>query len=184
MEDQPGRYSLTGSDGAGGIWQFDGLKTGKYSLSISYANTPEDAARIQALPAKHAIDPQAAPFWIGKARTKPLAIEITDQRSAAAEPQRQEAKALNKDQVIAKARQWLTQAQGKELSRQPAFQFSKEDLAKAPIIVAKDGANWRVVFANSRGNKVAIWTDAQGNMVKVQLADPGVPVRRTVTAGI
>ncbi len=60
-------YRLTGPDGAGGIWWFDDLKAGTYSVSIGYENT------------------QALAGWVGKVVTKELAVEIVE-KAATTQP--------------------------------------------------------------------------------------------------
>jgi hypothetical protein len=57
-------FRLTGSDGAGGEWYFDGLAAGKYTVSIAYENT------------------QGSAGWIGKVTTKELAVEIVGKTAA------------------------------------------------------------------------------------------------------
>jgi hypothetical protein len=69
MPKKPGKLRLIGDDPAGGIWYFDDLAPGKYTLTITYQNKPDERA--------------AAGSWTGKAETKPLAFEITDAPPAA-----------------------------------------------------------------------------------------------------
>ncbi len=73
LDGKLGQFRLIGSDGAGGIWYFDGLKPGKYTISMAYENTKAG--------------PEDAPNWVGKATTKELTVEITD-KSAASQPAR------------------------------------------------------------------------------------------------
>lgn len=74
LKQQDKAFRLTGSDGAGGVWWFDGLKAGKYTVSIAYEST--QAAADNLVKNGKADD---GPFWIGKVVTKELAIEIVDE---------------------------------------------------------------------------------------------------------
>lgn len=71
LDGKPGQYRLIGSDGAGGIWYFDGLKVGTYSLAMVYENS--------------LASPKDAPYWVGKASTKEATVEISDKPSANAD---------------------------------------------------------------------------------------------------
>lgn len=74
----PGSFRLIGSDGAGGIWYFDGLAAGKYTIRMTYENDPEAPHHATA----QAAGADAPPVWVGKAVTKDLAVEIADPKSA------------------------------------------------------------------------------------------------------
>ena len=76
LSEKQGQLRLIGSDGIGGFWYIDGLKKGKHTIRILYKNnktaqdigTPEADGRI----------------WSGKATTRELTIEITDNAPASA----------------------------------------------------------------------------------------------------
>ncbi|MEI6235072.1 MAG: hypothetical protein WCT04_18600 [Planctomycetota bacterium] len=73
----PGAYKLTGSDGAGGWWWFDGLQSGNYTISMTCSNTQKSWEHLLETPAKKSIaDAKTTPFWIGSAVTKELIIDI------------------------------------------------------------------------------------------------------------
>jgi RNA polymerase sigma factor (sigma-70 family) len=59
---------LSGTDPSGFLWQFDGLRPGKYLLSFRYEYESDDG--------------KAPPFWRGKATTEEIAFEILDGRNA------------------------------------------------------------------------------------------------------
>jgi hypothetical protein len=66
---------LTGPDGSGGGWYFDGLVPGKYLLSFSYENT--EATLAQFLRARPRALAPGQSFWLGKVTTNEVALEIT-----------------------------------------------------------------------------------------------------------
>ena len=74
---------LGGSDGAGGNWYFDGLKPGRYSVHFVFENGEGMLRPVLGRPAKHAIDPNEAPFWMGKVITKDVVVEVADERMKA-----------------------------------------------------------------------------------------------------
>jgi hypothetical protein len=69
---------LIGQDGTGGVWYFDGLKPGNYTLSFEYENSEQMVQNLPNRPAPHAIDLKAGPYWFGKAKTKEAAVEIVE----------------------------------------------------------------------------------------------------------
>ena len=69
---------LSGSDGTGGHWHFDGLKPGKYTVHFVVENNDDLLKSVLDRLAKHVIDPKEAPFWMGKATTKEMAVELVE----------------------------------------------------------------------------------------------------------
>lgn len=65
-------FRLTGSEEAGGFWYFDGLKPGKYTVSITYEDTQ---AAVDEL--KKFSKVGAESFWVGTVTTKELTVELT-----------------------------------------------------------------------------------------------------------
>jgi len=67
---------LVGSDGSGGAWAMDGLKPGSYRFHFAYKNDKETDAFFK----------NAQPFWVGKAQTEDVGLEINAplERNAAA----------------------------------------------------------------------------------------------------
>lgn len=62
LAEKNGAWHVQGDDGFGGIWLFDGLRPGKYSLSAHYDSTQfTDRSRS---------------VWRGSARTQPVEIEV------------------------------------------------------------------------------------------------------------
>lgn len=57
---------LSGGDGSGTVWSFDGLVAGKYSLSFGYQNKVEQVRILK----------NAQPFWIGTLQTDAVEVEI------------------------------------------------------------------------------------------------------------
>lgn len=64
LDEKLGQVRLVGSDGAGGIWYFDGLKPGKHTVRITYQNAEAGTKDV--------------PIWVGKATTNELTVEIAD----------------------------------------------------------------------------------------------------------
>ncbi|MFI5380696.1 MAG: hypothetical protein ACHRHE_15465 [Tepidisphaerales bacterium] len=69
---------LSGPDGAGGTWHIDIPQPGKYPLRFSHANNDERLKSVLARPAKHAVDPKEAPFWMGKITTPEMTVEVVE----------------------------------------------------------------------------------------------------------
>jgi hypothetical protein len=69
---------LSGPDGAGGTWHLDITQPGKYPLRLVHANNEERLKAVLARPAKHAIDPKEAPFWVGKVSTPEMVVEVVE----------------------------------------------------------------------------------------------------------
>ena len=58
-----GRLKLSAYDGFGGVWWFDGLRPGKYRISLVYENrepTTRDGLTV----------------WVGRGETLPMTVEI------------------------------------------------------------------------------------------------------------
>jgi hypothetical protein len=66
---------LSGEDGSGGYWYFDGLTPGKYRLRIRYENTAKQTEAL--LRDRPAVADAGPPFWVGKAGTAEVEFEIT-----------------------------------------------------------------------------------------------------------
>lgn len=60
---------LIGYDGTGGVWYFDALGPGKYTIRFDCENTQE-------APVPQPGEAPAPPYWIGQATTQPVTIEI------------------------------------------------------------------------------------------------------------
>ncbi|MGA2498657.1 MAG: hypothetical protein ABSH20_13005, partial [Tepidisphaeraceae bacterium] len=69
---------LVGSDGAGGHWHFDIPQPGKYPLRFTCVNNEDRLKSVLARPAKHAIDPKEAPFWMGKVTAPEMTAEVVE----------------------------------------------------------------------------------------------------------
>ncbi len=67
-----------GADEDGFFWEFHNLKPGRYSVEIRYENTRDEIRLGNKSP--------ITVLWVGKATTKPLAVEIVDQPAAANGP--------------------------------------------------------------------------------------------------
>jgi hypothetical protein len=72
---------LIGSDGAGGNWHFDGLHPGTYEVGFVYESDDQTLQKVLARQTKRALNPQEAPFWIGKATTQEMKVEVVDPRT-------------------------------------------------------------------------------------------------------
>lgn len=68
-----GTLRLEWSEPGGGTWQFLNLKAGKFTLEITYENTPDLARWV----ADEETDKTAPSFWFGKAAME-LAVEIRE----------------------------------------------------------------------------------------------------------
>jgi len=76
-------FRLGGSDGLAGVWWFENLTPGKYTLYMTYHNTPEATQRtLKAFEKPTVVDPKEAPFWLGQVTTEALAIEIKEKPAA------------------------------------------------------------------------------------------------------
>ena len=71
---------LGGSDGAGGSWYFDGLKASRYTVHFVFETSQDTLKPVLGRPGKHAIDPNEAPFWMGKVTTRDLVVELAGGR--------------------------------------------------------------------------------------------------------
>ena len=75
--------SLSGGNGTGGQWHFDGLHPGKYRVHFIMEDSDDELKSFHAFTNRHTIDFKTAPFWVGKAITKDLTVEITSSGSQA-----------------------------------------------------------------------------------------------------
>ncbi len=73
-----GTFRLSGADGLAGVWFFDDLLPGQYTLFMTYENTAEASEQTVKAYGPLATDPKDVPFWSGKVTTEELTIEITD----------------------------------------------------------------------------------------------------------
>jgi hypothetical protein len=88
MADKPGQFCLTGSDGAGGVWSCNGLKPGRYTLSMTYDKTQSGPKVRREVPVGTGlgVEEKDTSDWVGKATTKELTIEITDKPPVSSKP--------------------------------------------------------------------------------------------------
>jgi hypothetical protein len=70
------RLLLLIPDGAGGAWNFDGLRPEKYKLSFEHENTEAALAKFLRLPRKKEAFEQGQPFWMGKVVTSEVEFEV------------------------------------------------------------------------------------------------------------
>ncbi len=74
-------FRLTGLEETGGFWYFEGLKPGKYTVSIAYAS-PQ--AVVAAFIKNNTVGND--PFWIGEIVTKWLTVEILEKPVGTTQP--------------------------------------------------------------------------------------------------
>jgi hypothetical protein len=72
---------LMGSDGAGGNWHFDGLHPGTYDVGFVNESNDHTLQKVLTRETRHALDPHEAPFWMGKATTQEMKVEVVEPRT-------------------------------------------------------------------------------------------------------
>jgi len=158
--DKPGQFRLVGSDGIGGVWQFEALKPGKYTLCMTYDS---DRANFRA---------KDVAYWVGKATTKELGVEITDKNPLSSKPFEKDGLqvtvTLAKETFAAEALDFKVQF--KNVSEKPFNLFNADHLEDWQIRFAKQGPggpDWHAYGMDVAGER----------KLTVTKVDPGQVVR-------
>ena len=81
----PGLFRLSGTDKTGFVWWFDGLKPGRYLLSVTYENTEKMTRNLMSLLPRKGAAEDKTPFWHGWAITGEFPVEIAESKNREAD---------------------------------------------------------------------------------------------------